>query len=230
MYKNSFGDCKEAASPVNTCHNHGDTTSAWLTTQPYSKGTAVGLQHQPLPAQCPSSHGVSGCRAQIAPKTEPGPVPVPMTAQTAALHKARPAPQRPVPGATSALPHQRGRSRDPRGNGSPGTDTAGSCRPQGCHGRPDRAPLAAPPSPRSRGPARQHRPQPPPCDPRRSRKRHPRRYGKRDGLSSRRERRRAAGAHHGGGWRRMLRGGGVTAMAAARPCLAGERRAGGRER
>lgn len=230
MYGKSSGSSKESGSPVNTCHDHGDTNTAWATTQPAARAPQRGCSTNPSLPQRPSNRGVSGCWAQNAPKTEPGPVPVTVTAQTAALHKARPAPQRPVPGATTALPHQRGLSRAPRGNGSPGTDPGRCRRLRGCHGRPGRPLLAAPPSPRSRGPARQHRPQPPPCERRRSRNRHPRRNGKRDDRSARWERRRAARAHHGGGWRRMLRGGGVAAMAAARPCLAGERRAGGRER
>lgn len=173
MYRNSFGNSKESESPINTCHGHGDTNFAWVTTQPAARAPQQGCGTNPSLPQCPSSRGVSGCWAQNAPKTEPGQVPVTVTAQTAALHKARPAPQRPVPGATTALPHQRDRSSAPRDSGSPGTDTGGSHRRRGkggsggtrrreFQGKPlPRWPAGSGPSPRPRPQPRGQTPAPP---------------------------------------------------------------------
>lgn len=67
-------------------------------------------------------------------------MPVTVTAQTATLHKARPAPQRPVPAATTALPHQRGRSR-----GAPPAPAPTPAAPAGPRG--DTAPPRAGPLP-----------------------------------------------------------------------------------
>lgn len=115
MYKNSFGSSKEADSPINTCHDRGDTTSARVTTQPAARAAQRGCGTDPSLPRCPSSRGASGCRAP--PKASP------------ARRRYQPGPQRYIrhgrhrSAPSAALPHQR--SGAPRDNGGPGTGPGG---------------------------------------------------------------------------------------------------------